>query len=106
MHKSGYSLQDPAFWSTEDLDVELRRVAQVCNGCRLCYNLCPSFPALFNRVDHLDPERADAGGGLAAAGARVAGEDAARPLAGVKVPPANPIDRLGPADLQRVVDLC
>jgi Fe-S oxidoreductase len=106
MHKSGYSLQDPAFWSPEDLDHELRRVAQVCNGCRLCYNLCPSFPALFNTVDERDPERSHAEGALLAEGAPMAEEDAAHALRGVKVSTANPIDRLGSADLGRVVDLC
>ena len=40
---------------SRQLDGELRRVFQICNGCRLCYNLCPSFPALLNRIDELDP---------------------------------------------------
>jgi len=107
MHKSGYDLDDPVFWSPADLDGELRRVFSICNGCRLCYNLCPSFPALLNRVDALDPHRADAEGGLLAhEDAPIAEEDAARALAGVKVGTENPVDRLGDADLQRVVDLC
>jgi Fe-S oxidoreductase len=105
-HKSGYDLEDPAFWSPEDLDHELRRVFSICNGCRLCYNLCPSFPALLNRVDELDPHRHEAEGALLSKDAPIAEEDAARALAGVKVATENPVDRLGPADLKRVVDLC
>jgi glycerol-3-phosphate dehydrogenase subunit C len=105
-HKSGYDLGDPAFWSPTDLDHELRRVFSICNGCRLCYNLCPSFPALLNRVDELDPHRADAEGGLLSKDAPIAEEDAARALAGVKVATDNPVDRLKTPDLQRVVDLC
>jgi Fe-S oxidoreductase len=105
-HKSGYDLDDPSFWSPADLDHELRRVFSICNGCRLCYNLCPSFPALLNRVDALDPHRHDAEGGLLSKDAPIAEEDAARALAGVKVPTENPVERLAPADVQQVVDLC
>jgi glycerol-3-phosphate dehydrogenase subunit C len=104
--KSGYDLEDPAFWSPSDLDHELRRVFSICNGCRLCYNLCPSFPALLNRIDELDPHRGDAEGALLSKGGPIAEEDAARALAGVRVATENPVDRLKPPDLQKVVDLC
>jgi len=30
---------------------ELKRVFDICNGCRRCYNLCPSFNDLFTRLD-------------------------------------------------------
>jgi len=30
---------------------ETLRVFQVCDGCRRCFNLCPSFNTLFDRVD-------------------------------------------------------
>jgi glycerol-3-phosphate dehydrogenase subunit C len=33
------------------LQQELERVFDICHGCRLCFNLCPSFPDLFNAVD-------------------------------------------------------
>ncbi|MHB8416784.1 MAG: heterodisulfide reductase-related iron-sulfur binding cluster [Myxococcales bacterium] len=102
----GYRIDDPAFWSPENLEGELRRVFQICNGCRLCYNLCPSFPALLNRVDELDPHREDAEGGLLAEGAPIAEHEAAKALEGVRVATDNPVDRLGQADLRRVVDLC
>ncbi|MBI3097366.1 MAG: anaerobic glycerol-3-phosphate dehydrogenase subunit C [Planctomycetes bacterium] len=41
----------PAFWDARALDVELRRVFDICHGCRLCLPLCPSFPALFDAID-------------------------------------------------------
>ncbi len=30
---------------------EMRRVFEVCHGCRLCFNLCDSFPKLFELID-------------------------------------------------------
>ncbi len=30
------------------------RVFDLCHGCRLCFNLCPSFPTLFNFIDERD----------------------------------------------------
>ena len=48
------SPRDEVYWSREALVKEEKRVFEICNGCRLCWNLCPSFPALFNSVDALD----------------------------------------------------
>lgn len=39
------------FWDLGKLDGELRRVADICNGCRRCLPLCPSFKVLFDRLD-------------------------------------------------------
>jgi glycerol-3-phosphate dehydrogenase subunit C len=39
------------FWDGSDLEGELKRVFDICNGCRRCYNLCPSFNDLFGRLD-------------------------------------------------------
>jgi Fe-S oxidoreductase len=39
------------YWDTAALQQELERVFQICHGCRLCFNLCPSFPELFGAVD-------------------------------------------------------
>lgn len=39
------------FWEGADLEGELKRVFDICNGCRRCYNLCPSFNDLFGRLD-------------------------------------------------------
>jgi glycerol-3-phosphate dehydrogenase subunit C len=43
--------QDPNFYDEAKLDAELRRVFDVCHGCRRCFNLCDSFPKLFDLVD-------------------------------------------------------
>ena len=40
-----------AFWDPSDVEGELKRVFDICNGCRRCYNLCPSFNDLFERLD-------------------------------------------------------
>lgn len=49
-------LNDPAFWDVKALGKEFLRVADICHGCRRCFNLCPSFSILFNRIDALDGE--------------------------------------------------
>jgi glycerol-3-phosphate dehydrogenase subunit C len=46
-----FNLTSELFWSERDLDRELRRVYDLCNGCRRCYPLCPSFNTLFRRLD-------------------------------------------------------
>ncbi|HET7206265.1 MAG TPA: heterodisulfide reductase-related iron-sulfur binding cluster [Terriglobales bacterium] len=46
-----YNPNDPVYWDKNGLDQELTRVFEICHGCRLCFNLCPSFPELFNAVD-------------------------------------------------------
>ena len=43
--------QDAAYYDEAALDTELRRVFDVCHGCRLCFNLCDSFPTLFDLID-------------------------------------------------------
>jgi Fe-S oxidoreductase len=40
------------FWQESQTEEELKRVFDICHGCRRCYNLCPSFNDLFNRLDH------------------------------------------------------
>jgi len=39
------------FWKVEEVDRELRRVYDICAGCRRCLPLCPSFKVLFDRLD-------------------------------------------------------
>ncbi len=46
-----YDINDQQYWDETSLNAELDRVYDICIGCRLCFNLCPSFPALFNAVD-------------------------------------------------------
>jgi Fe-S oxidoreductase len=40
-----------AFWDPTKVDAELRRVYDICAGCRRCLPLCPSFKVLFDRLD-------------------------------------------------------
>lgn len=47
-----YNPNQGAYWEEAALDQELRRVFDICHGCRLCYNLCPSFPSLFDAIDN------------------------------------------------------
>jgi glycerol-3-phosphate dehydrogenase subunit C len=39
------------FWNQEALETEFQRVFDICNGCRLCFNLCPSFQTLLTTID-------------------------------------------------------
>jgi Fe-S oxidoreductase len=39
------------FWDAGQADAELRRVYDICGGCRRCLPLCPSFKVLFDRLD-------------------------------------------------------
>eukprot|EP00013_Stygamoeba_regulata_P004460 CAMPEP_0177637602 /NCGR_PEP_ID=MMETSP0447-20121125/5055_1 /TAXON_ID=0 /ORGANISM="Stygamoeba regulata, Strain BSH-02190019" /LENGTH=568 /DNA_ID=CAMNT_0019139533 /DNA_START=40 /DNA_END=1746 /DNA_ORIENTATION=+ len=43
--------KEPGFYDQQGLDEELRRVFDVCHGCRACFDLCRSFPVLFETVD-------------------------------------------------------
>ena len=44
-------LRQPEFWKQASVDKELRRVYDICAGCRRCLPLCPSFKVLFDRID-------------------------------------------------------
>ena len=41
----------PDFLDQKKLDAEMRRVFDICHGCRRCFNLCDSFPKLFDMID-------------------------------------------------------
>jgi glycerol-3-phosphate dehydrogenase subunit C len=41
----------PDFLDEKKLDGEMRRVFDICHGCRRCFNLCDSFPKLFDMID-------------------------------------------------------
>ena len=49
-----YTPTEPKYWDRAGLDKEVERVFDICQGCRLCWNLCPSFPVLFDAVDRND----------------------------------------------------
>ena len=49
-----YDPKHPAYFDEADMREELLRVYDLCHGCRLCWNLCPSFPTLFDYVDARD----------------------------------------------------
>jgi Fe-S oxidoreductase len=55
----------PLDWRSEDfydessLLTELERVFDICHGCRRCFNLCNSFPTLFDAVDESESMELD-----------------------------------------------
>lgn len=46
----GFDLITPG-WGRPELTAETTRVYEICDGCRRCFNLCPSFNTLFDRID-------------------------------------------------------
>jgi len=97
---------NPQFWDRAHLQSELHRVFEICNGCRLCFNLCPSFDVLFRRVDALDPHREEAEGKHLENGRVVEEHEAAELLKHVTVSTENPVALLQDEDKERVVELC
>ena len=51
--------QDEDYWDEEKLDEETRRQFDVCHGCRRCFNLCDSFPKLFDLIDESETYELD-----------------------------------------------
>ncbi|MCU1494040.1 MAG: hypothetical protein JWO62_1804 [Acidimicrobiaceae bacterium] len=49
-----YDPHHPQYLDESDMRQELERVYDLCHGCRLCFNLCPSFPTLFDAIDGHD----------------------------------------------------
>jgi Fe-S oxidoreductase len=47
---------DPTFFDTRAVERELARVTEICDGCRRCHRLCPSFDHMLERVDHHEGE--------------------------------------------------
>jgi len=50
---------DPDFYDSEKIDAELCRVFDICHGCRRCFNLCDSFPRLFDLIDESESGELD-----------------------------------------------
>ena len=51
--------QEEDYWNEEKLDEETRRQFDVCHGCRRCFNLCDSFPKLFDLIDESETYELD-----------------------------------------------
>ncbi len=51
--------RDPEFFDEKSLDAELRRVFDICHGCRRCFSLCDSFPRLFDLIDESETFEVD-----------------------------------------------
>jgi glycerol-3-phosphate dehydrogenase subunit C len=49
----------PDFLDQKKLDKEMRRVFDICHGCRRCFNLCDSFPKLFEIIDNSKNENVE-----------------------------------------------
>jgi len=47
------------FYDDKALFDELERVFDICHGCRRCFNLCNSFPTLFDAVDESETMEVD-----------------------------------------------
>ena len=50
------NFEHPDFLEPKKLDDEMRRVFDICHGCRRCFNLCDSFPKLFDMIDESENE--------------------------------------------------
>ena len=51
--------QSDEFYDEPQLFEELERVFDICHGCRRCFNLCNSFPTLFDAVDESESMELD-----------------------------------------------
>ena len=52
-----YDPHHPQYLDEADVRGELTRVFDLCQGCRMCVDLCGSFPTLFDLVDRqADPD--------------------------------------------------
>ncbi|MBI3743451.1 MAG: Fe-S oxidoreductase, partial [Chloroflexi bacterium] len=52
--KNKLAIDTPEFWDPQALLKEEQRQFDVCHSCRLCWNFCPAFPALFEKTDPVD----------------------------------------------------
>lgn len=51
--------RDANFYDPDSLQAEMERVFDICHGCRRCFNLCESFPRLFELVDESETGELD-----------------------------------------------
>jgi Fe-S oxidoreductase len=47
-----YDIRGAGYLDEGSVETEMRRVFDICHGCRRCLPLCPAFPDLFQRIDH------------------------------------------------------
>jgi glycerol-3-phosphate dehydrogenase subunit C len=45
---------EPDFFDRAKTEAEMRRIFDICHGCRRCFNLCDAFPRLFDLIDNSD----------------------------------------------------
>jgi Fe-S oxidoreductase len=48
----------PLYFDEADVRNEMTRVFDICQGCRLCFEFCSSFPSLYELVDRFDDQDA------------------------------------------------
>jgi glycerol-3-phosphate dehydrogenase subunit C len=46
-----YDPMEEKYWHRNELEKEMRRVFEICHGCRLCFKFCDTFPSLFSLLD-------------------------------------------------------
>ncbi len=46
-----YDPEEDLYWDKSALEKETTRVFEVCNGCRMCFKYCDTFPDLFSIID-------------------------------------------------------
>ena len=51
--------ENPDFFDRAKTEAEMRRIFDICHGCRRCFNLCDAFPRLFDLVDNSDTGELD-----------------------------------------------
>jgi Fe-S oxidoreductase len=108
-----YDIQSPGYWELSSLERELDRVYDICVGCRLCWNLCPSFPALFNALDGQAEEKrqvAEQEGRVGAVEERTEYKDLPEGMhaadASIEVEFVGDVTELTEEEKWRVIDLC
>ena len=47
-----YDPEAPVYWQKDALAKEVRRIFEICHGCRLCFKFCDTFPDLFSLIDN------------------------------------------------------
>lgn len=109
-----YDIYNKLYWNEDSLNHEINRIYDICNGCRLCFNLCPSFPFLFNTIDHqseVNMAKAVQEGRIAARDEKEVYDDQ-RPEGEHAVEAsdeallAGKVENMSSAEKWRVVDLC